>query len=129
MNRFSSTVFAQLFYLRNGLFVNKGLPHAIENGLYKETFTVGSMRYSTLEFLHKTTQKQFWFQSTIVLDGTYREFYRFDASPYGVKEKHNLSLLKEGWVEQSLTLEELQPLISTLKKSHHIVHDSSCFLE
>lgn len=126
MNRFSSTVFAQLFYLRNGLFVTKGLPHAIENGVYKETFSVGSMRYSTLEFLHKTTQKQFWFQSTVVLGGTYREFYRFEASPYGVQEKYTLCYLKDGWVERELTMQELQPLVSILSKSQHVVYESSC---
>lgn len=127
MNRLSSTIFGQLFYLKNnGLFVNQGLPHAVYNGLYKETFSVGSMRHSTLEFLYNNKlQDHFWFQSTIVLDGRYREFYRFDASSYGVKEQHNLCYLQDGWVEKNIQLEDLQPLLSTLKNSEHIVHESN----
>jgi hypothetical protein len=132
MNRLSSTVFGQLFYLRDGQFTQKGLPHAVKSdrGLYTEQFSVGSMKHSTLHFLYRyqphEVGSQLFIQSIIVLGGKYREFYRFDASPtFGAHEKYSLSLVEDGWITEFIKLEQLEPLLSVLKQSQHIVHDSN----
>ncbi len=129
MNNLSSTVFGKLFYLRNGLFFKHGLSHAIKNGVYKETFSVGSAGRSTLDFNynHKMVEghRHFCFKSTIVLDGKYRELYLFNASSYGVHEIHNLCYLVDGWVEREMSLLEIQPLLQVLENSEHLVHYSN----
>jgi hypothetical protein len=130
MNRLSSSLFGQLFYLRaGGLFATRGLPYAIENKVYHETFTVGPLRQSTFDFLydHKPELQHFMFRSMIELDSTYRELYLFQASHWGVHEQHHLCTLKDGFVEKVLDFEDVYPLVEVLKRSSHVVQDSSCY--
>ncbi len=134
MNKLSSSLFGQLFYLRQGLFTTHGLAHAVVNKVYKERFTVGSMRHSTFEFtysyfpgVHYNKKHHLCFQSMIELEDKYRELYRFEANQWGVSERHTLQALQDGFVERDISFEEMLPLVKVLLRCEHIVHDSSCF--
>lgn len=135
MNRLSTSIFGQLFYLRNGLFVTKGLSFAQKHGHYREIFSVSSMKHSSLYFKMSpkpdTAQKNntFFFESLINLNGKYRELYRFRASQFGVSEHYGLAELQDGWFEQELQWDDVAALVNTLKQGEHIVHDSSCFTD
>jgi hypothetical protein len=133
MNRLSTSLFGQLFYLRNGLFTLRGLPFAQKNGYYNEIFSRSSLKHSSLHFklgLHGTPEnKAFFFESLIDLEGNYRELYRFDASHFGAKEKYALSEVVDGWFQRELEWQDMAPLLTTLTQVKHIVHDSSCFTD
>ena len=128
MNRLSSTLFGQLFYLRNGHFATRGLPYAQKHGSYYEYFTLGSMKHSAFQFrLNRLEQDnpKFYFESTLDLGGRYWEHYKFETSKYGAKEAYSLFEVKDGWFERPLSWKEVQPLVMVLLDSEHIVYDSS----
>ncbi len=131
MNRLSTSFFGQLFYLKNGLFSTKGIPFAHKNGYYNETFSISSMKHSSLHFKLRTQEtkedKSFSFESLIVLNGTYRELYQFSASRFGTQESYGLLELKDGWIVHELQWKQVEDLVNKVKHEEHVVHDSSCF--
>ena len=127
MNRLSSTLFGQLFYLRDGHFTRHGLAHAVANRLYTETFRCGPhhKHQSTLEFTYNQTQGFFAISSLIEMDRKYRETYMFKASQWGTWEQHSLFELQGGFIHKRLCYQDVEKMVEFLKQGSHVVYDTN----
>ena len=132
MNRLSSSLFGQLFYLRDSShFVKSGFAHASKKKHYQESFVVGARQPSFFKFsVESVPYKSLFFKSVIELHSEYREHYMFEANQFGAKECYQLYTLKDGFCETVVPFDEdMSLLVQNLKKDPHITLKCSCCYE
>lgn len=128
MNRLSSSLFGQLFYLRDGHFTRHGLPYAVANRVYRETFSLGphhQPKQSTLEFTYNQADGFFAISSLIELNQKYREHYLFKAGKWGTWERHYLHELQDGFIKKQIEYDDIQALVQHLKLGSHVLHNTN----